>query len=184
MGAERLFFVPHRKLEKEIMRLGFDYSFLRAGFFMQNLDAVFAGFIREHRELPVPAGSGRTSFVDTRDIAEAAYRVLTAGSPPRSRAYTLTGWEAFDYHGVAALLSEELGHEIRYTNPSLREFTSRATASGWDPTYTKVVGRLFSTVRFGMAETVTKDLPILIGRPPGTLQRYIRDYRNVWTGGG
>jgi uncharacterized protein YbjT (DUF2867 family) len=195
LGAEKLFFIPHRKLEKEIQRLGFRYHFLRAGFFMQNLDTVFDRFIREQDELPVPAGRGRTSFVDARDIGEAAARLLTGtagtggnggntggkgGSGGRSGAPELTGGEAFDYRQVAEILGEELGRTIRYPAPGLREFHRRVLAAGWDPGFAKIAGRLYFTVRFGMAARITGRLEEILGRPPRSLREYIRDYRPVW----
>jgi uncharacterized protein YbjT (DUF2867 family) len=203
LGAERMFFVPHRKLEKEIQRLGFAHHFLRAGFFMQNLDTVFAEFIRDADELPVPAGRGRTSFVDSRDIGEAAAKLLLSYSPePAARqwrhaqesgraaaeapavsaasSYELTGSEALSYAEVAEVLSRELGRDIVYTQPSLRRFRKRALAAGWAPGYTRVVGRLFYTVRFGMAARVTDDLARILERAPRQLSEYARDYRGAW----
>jgi uncharacterized protein YbjT (DUF2867 family) len=203
LGAERMFFVPHRKVEKEILRLGFAHHFLRAGFFMQNLDTVFAEFIKDADELPVPAGKGRTSFVDSRDIGEAAAKLLlsysaepavreqrdaqesgraAAETPAVSAAssYELTGSEALSYAEVAAVLSGELGREIVYTQPSLRRFRKRALAAGWSPAYTRVVGRLFYTVRFGMAARITDDLTRILGRAPRQLSEYVRDYREAW----
>jgi uncharacterized protein YbjT (DUF2867 family) len=180
LGAQKLFFIPHRKLEKEILRLGFGYHFLRAGFFMQNLDTVFRDFIGRDGELPVPAGGGFTSFVDARDLGEAAARLLLDHGEASS-APELTGSEAYDYHQVARMLSEELGYPVRYTAPGLRAFRKRALADGWDPGYSKIVGRLFYTVRFGMAARVTDDLQRILGRPPRSLRVYIRDYRPAWT---
>jgi uncharacterized protein YbjT (DUF2867 family) len=179
MGAGHMPFVPHRKLEKEILRLGLGHSFLRAGFFMQNLDTVFRDFVRYDDELPVPAGNGRTSFVDTRDVGEAASRLMLDGRRP-SNAHVLTGSEALDYHQVAAILSEELGRRIVYTRPSLRAFKRRARAAGWDPGYARLVGRLFYTVRFGAAARTSEDLPRIIRRKPRTLRDYVRDYRAAW----
>jgi uncharacterized protein YbjT (DUF2867 family) len=179
LGAEKIFFIPHRKLEKEIMRLDFRYQFLRAGFFMQNLDTVFDRFIREEDELPVPAGGGRTSFVDARDLGEAA-AVLLKDDTSASHAPELTGSEALDYHRVAQMLSEELGREIVYSAPGLREFRRRATAAGWDPGYTRIVSNLFYTVRFGMAAKVTGELPRILGREPRSMREYINDYRQCW----
>ncbi len=201
LGAQKIFFIPHRKLEKEILRLGFRYHFLRAGFFMQNLDTVFDRFIREENELPVPAGGGRTSFVDARDLGEAAARLLcdadgsssgrysnneasggssTPGGSNTSGAPELTGSEALDYHQVAKMLSGELGRPIRYTAPGLHEFRRRVLSAGWDPDYAKIVGRLFYTVRFGMAARVSEELKEILGRPPRTMRQYIEDYRESW----
>jgi uncharacterized protein YbjT (DUF2867 family) len=178
MGAQRMPFIPHRKLEKEIARQELAYSFLRAGFFMQNLDTVFAEFIRDFDELPVPAGGGKTSFVDTRDLGEAAAKLLLSADD--TAAFELTGAEALDYDEVARILSRELGRSIRYTRPSLRAFKRRVREAGWDPGFTKIVGRLYYTVRFGIAAKVTDDLGRILGRAPRTMSQYVHDYRAAW----
>jgi len=193
LGAKKLFFIPHRALEKEILRLRFRYHFLRAGFFMQNLDTVFDRFISEKSELPVPAGRGRTSFVDARDIGEAAARLLIApgyeagnsaeeSSHPlrESWAPDITGRKAIDYEEVAQILSEELGRNISYRAPGLRSFRKKVLETGWEPEYAKIVGRLFFTIRFGMAAKVTDDIEKILGRPPRSLREYVRDYRAAW----
>lgn len=38
LGVDKNYFVPHRKIEKEIKNLDVDYVFLRPSFFMQNLN--------------------------------------------------------------------------------------------------------------------------------------------------
>lgn len=179
LGAQWLPFVPHRKLEKEIRRLGFVYTFMRAGFFMQNLGDVFAHFIREDAELPVPAGKSRTSFVDARDLGEAAGQLLLSEAP-HSNALELTGPESLTYHEVARVLSRELYRPVEYTEPSGKEFEVRATEAGWEPGYITVVSRLFLTVRLGMAKKVSSDLESVLGRPPRGLAEYVADKREIW----
>ena len=179
LGAQWLPFLPHRKLEKEIQRLGFDYTFIRAGFFMQNLEDVFREFIRDEDELPVPAGESRTSFVDARDLGEAAARLLLT-SGPTPTAVRLTGAQALTYHDVARVLSEALARKISYTKPTSRAFEARAAEAGWDRNYITVVSRLFITVRLGMARKVTNDLEQLLGRPARHLEEYVADRKELW----
>lgn len=69
LGAEKLSFTPHRRIEMEIVRLGIPYTFLRPSFFMQNLSTTHRDEIKTGSEIFVPAGRGKTSFVDARDIA-------------------------------------------------------------------------------------------------------------------
>jgi len=72
LGAEKNVIIPHHRIEKHIMGTDITYTLLRASFFMQNLLEVHRADIVEHDELFVPAGSGKTSFIDARDISEAA----------------------------------------------------------------------------------------------------------------
>lgn len=180
LGANMIPFIPHRTLEKEIARLGFNFAFLRAGFFMQNLDGLFRDFIRDDAEIPAPAKQSRTSFVDARDLGEAAASLLSDKSP-RCGAFPLTGTEAITYAEVARRLTSILGKRVEYTCPSTKTFRRRALEKGWDPTYVTIVARLFITVRLGLASKTTDELGDLLERVPTTLDRYIKDYCSIWT---
>ena len=68
IGVENMPDSAHRKIELAIEAGGFEWFFARPSFFMQNLNegmlqSVKAGVIA------LPAGDGRTGFIDARDIA-------------------------------------------------------------------------------------------------------------------
>ena len=115
-GAEKNPVVPHRKVETYLKDSGMTYTFLRPSFFMQNLSGIHAADIKRG-EVYVPAGRGRTSFIDARDIGAVAAKVLTEAGH-EGRAYELTGAAALTYDEVARIFSEVLGREVRYPNPS------------------------------------------------------------------
>lgn len=75
----------------------------------------------------VPAGRGRTSFVDTRDVAQIAASVLTEPGH-ETRAYELTGSEALSYDALAGTLSGVLGRAPR----TFRAFAADH-ANAWAP---------------------------------------------------
>ncbi len=179
LGAEKLSFVPHRKVEIYLQHSGIDYTFLRASFFMQNLQTAHGAEIRQRREILVPAGNGKTSFVDGNDIAAVAVRALTEDGH-RNQAYDLTGSEALDYPTVAALLSLELGYPIVYRHPSLRSFLSYQRSRGVTAGQALVMAAIYTTARFGMAARVTNDVARLLGRPPQSLQGYLAQHRQAW----
>ncbi len=64
----------HRQEEKIIEESGIPYTFLRAGAFMQNFINFFGQTIKTQNAFYLPAGEGKVSFVDVRDIAAVAYR--------------------------------------------------------------------------------------------------------------
>ncbi len=69
--AERNPLLPHRRIEKLLELSGLAWTHLRPNDWMQNFATVHRDDIRRG-ELWAPAGKGRTSFVDARDVAEAA----------------------------------------------------------------------------------------------------------------
>jgi uncharacterized protein YbjT (DUF2867 family) len=177
MGVNPL--VPHYQVEQKLKRSGLGYTLLRPSFFMQNLDTTHQAEIRDRDEIAVPVGAGRTSFIDVRDIGAAAARVLSEPGHA-GQANTLTGNEAFTYTQVAAVFSTELGRTIRYTNPSPWAFARVRRAQGDSAVLVMVMVALYLTVRLGLGAQVTPTLEGLVGRPPITLEQYVRDYAAAW----
>ena len=172
LGAQHLAFVPHRKIELYLERCGLSYTFLRASFFMQNLSTTHADEILDQRLIDVPAGTGKTSFVDVDDLAEVAALALTEPGHA-NQAYDLTGNEALDYHEVAALLTRKLGRPIVYRAPGLLGFLVRRVRSGVPVGFALVMGAIYTTARMGKAALVTSDLERLLGRSPRTLESFL-----------
>ncbi len=178
-GVENNRVVPHYKIEQLLLGSGVDYTFLRASFFMQNLSTTHRSEIRDHNEIALPVGHARTSFIDARDIAAVAARVLTEAGHTNQK-YTLTGDEALDYDQVASKLSATLHRTIRYTHPSIITFIRRQLALGQKLGYTLIMTALYTITRFGNAKTVTHDVEMLLGRPPISFDQFAEDYRSSW----
>lgn len=179
LGAQHLPFVPHRKVERYLERSGIPYTFLRASFFMQNLSTTHAREIRDQHLIDVPAGDGKTSFVDVEDLADVAALAMTEPGHT-GQAYDLTGNEALDYHEVAVLLTRELGRPIAYRAPGLVGFLARRVRSGLPFGFALVMGAIYTTARMGKAALVTSDLERLLGRSPRALEDFLVNERDKW----
>ena len=179
MGAERNRFVPHYKIEQYIIKSGIDYTFLRASFFMQNLNTTHCQDIKENNEIFLPAGKGKTSFIDVRDIAEVG-AIALAEQCHKNKAYSLTGKESVDYYQVSEVFSRVLDREIEYINPSILNFYSRLRKRGMDRAYILIMIALYTTAKLGLAKKTTKDLEILLGREPKSIEQYVSDYKDYW----
>jgi uncharacterized protein YbjT (DUF2867 family) len=176
IGADRNPIVPHARLESWLEDAGLETTFLRASFFMQNLSTTHREEIRDGR-LAVPAGTGKTSLVDARDVAAVAVRTLRTGT---TGAYDLTGPEALDYDAVCRQLSAVLDRDVEYTDPSLPRFlVSRYRLEG-DLSKVGVMAAIYTTARFGLADRVTDDVSTVLGRPPIDFRTFARDNRSVW----
>jgi len=180
-GADRNPLLPHHRIERLLERAGLACTHLRPNDFMQNLATVHQADIRDHREIWAPAGRGRTSFVDARDVAAVAARVLT--DPGHAgHAYTLTGSEALSMETVAAILSEQLGQVVTYRNPGIPGFLSHLRSTGRLDGLGLVMIGVYTASRLGLAAAVTTDLEKLLGRPPTTLRRFVADNAMAWRG--
>lgn len=179
LGVEKLAFVPHYKIEQEVVRLGLGYTFLRPSFFMQNLSTTHAAEIRDRQAIYVPAGRGKTSFIDIRDIAQVAYKCLTEAGH-LYKAYALTGQSALDYFEVAQIISKTLGRQISYVNPSILSFILCKLREGIPLNFVIVMAAIYGTAKLGKAALVTDQLAQLLGREPITLKDFASDYKSCW----
>jgi uncharacterized protein YbjT (DUF2867 family) len=180
LGAENNRIVPHYKIEKLLLTSGMAWTFLRASFFMQNLDTTQRQDIKENNDLFVPAGRGKTSFIDGRDIGAVAALALTQDDHA-NKAYDLTGSEALDYYQVAEIFTEVLGRPIHYSKPSVVRFFWRWWRSRKRPlVFTLVMTILYMTVALGWGDKLSPELGQLLGRPPLTMRQYVEDYKLVW----
>ncbi|EMA36914.1 SDR family oxidoreductase [Halococcus hamelinensis] len=175
IGAEKNVFIPHHWIENRIVATDMEYTLLRASFFMQNLLEVHCRDIVEHGEIFVPAGDGKTSFVDARDIGEAAAIVLTE-SGHVNRAYDLTGPEVVDYAEVATIFSDVLDRFISYPNPSLLAFGRRMRRRGKPLGFIALMCGIYTTARLGLAARVTDDSRKLLGRRPRRMRTFVEDH--------
>lgn len=175
LGAEKNVLIPHHWIEKRILATDMEYTLLRASFFMQNLLEVHRQDIVEHDEIFVPAGSGKTSFVDARDIGEVAAIALTE-SGHSNQAYDLTGPEALDYQEVATIFSDVLGRSITYPQPSLLAFATRMHRRGVPLGFVALTCGIYTTVRLGLAARVTEDSRRLLSRCPRGVRAFIEDH--------
>ena len=179
IGIENMKFVPHYKVEKFLINSPMSWTFLRSNFFMQNLNTTHRLEIRNHNEILVPAGRARVSAIDVRDIAAVAATTLTQPGH-ENKAYNLTGSEALDYWQMSKILSEVLGREITYRNPSGIRFLLNHLMRGTPPLFALVMLGLYTSTRNGMAAPVTDEVTRIIGRMPLSFRQYVQDYSDAW----
>lgn len=172
--------MPHWRVEQDLRASSLGWTFLRPAFFSQNLGAAYRADIRDRDRLRLASGRGRTSFIDARDIAAVAAKVLAGPVAHRAQAYTLTGPEALDYHRVAAMLSDALGRAITYEPVGLLAYRRDLVAAGLPSAFVNVQLLINVVARLGLAARVDDTLPRLLGRPPLTLRQYIEDHRDLW----
>lgn len=178
LGAERIRIVPHRRVEEALEASGMDWVFLRASYFMQNLSSVHRDDIRVRREIFLPAGQGRTSFVDVRDVAAVGAKALLEGH--RHCAYNLTGSAALTYAEAADIFSVTLGKRVRYVDAPPIRFVRVVHQRGTPWTFALFMLAEYTVAKLGLAGEVTTAVPELLGRPPISLRRFAEDFHEVW----
>jgi uncharacterized protein YbjT (DUF2867 family) len=168
----------HRQVEKMMEDTGIPFTFLRPNFFMQNFVNFFSQSIKEQGAFYLPAGDGRVSFVDVRDIASVAAQVLTNNNDGRhnGKAYNITGPEAISYGDVARILSEQLGKKISYVDISEDAARKGMKESGWDDWTINYMMELFNIIRMGYLSQVSSVIEDVTGKRAIPFNQFAKDY--------
>lgn len=173
-GADRMKWVPHRKVELHLEASRRAFTVLRPGFFAQNLEDAYRRDIVDDGRLYVPAGKGRVAFLDVRDAAEIAARIFEAPGEYRGAALTLTGPEALTFDAVARLLSATLARPIRYEAASILGYAWHLRARRGLPLMQAIVQIVLHVgLRRGDAAQVEPTVERILGRPPRSMCEYI-----------
>lgn len=165
--------IPYRQVELALERSGTPFVIVRPNWFADNFHTFWKPGI-DHGVIAVPAGDGKTSFIDTRDIAESAAAALTTDRFD-GRAFNLTGPEALSYGEAAAVLSRVTGKAIAYTPVDDDGFVGILTDAGVPEPYARFLATLFHPVREGWTARVTGDVETLTGHAPRSLATYAQD---------
>jgi uncharacterized protein YbjT (DUF2867 family) len=179
MGSDADPALPARKLELQLEGSGLAYNILRPNWFMQNFHTFWMGGIMARDQIELPVGRAKGSFIDTRDVAAVAADLLRRADLD-NRDFDLTGAEALDHDQVAALLSEESGRTIRYTEIAPEVMRQGLLDAKLPPPYVEFLLLILGYFKQGYAERVTDSVAAILGRAPRTFAQYVKDHRAAW----
>ncbi len=179
MGANADENAPLRKAERHLERSGLPFNIIRPNWFMQNFNTFWLHGIQAQGKILLPVGSAKGSFIDARDIAAVAARLLT-GDDFANRDFDLTGPGALDHGQVAAILSRETGRTITFQDITPEAMRQGLLGAGVPPAYAEFLVLILGYFKAGYAERTTDAVQQITGRAPGGLERYAHDYRAAW----
>ncbi len=165
----------HWQTEHQIEQTGVPFTFLRPGFFMQNLLDTAAPMVARTGVLAAPMGSALIAMVDARDIAASAAAVLT-GDDHYQRVYDITGPRAFSYDQLAAVLTDVTGRPVRFidTPPAMTELALRR--QGRPDWYVHHLIEMAQMFRAGAGAAVSTSVMTLTGRPPRSIEEFAGEH--------
>ena len=169
----------HRQEEKIIEESGIPYTFLRPVGFMQNFINFFGQTIKNQNAFYLPAGDGKVSFVDVRDIAAVAVKTLVANDDNNQhigKAYGITGDELLTYKQAAEILSKEVGKKINYVNISDEEARKAMKGIGMENWLIDGMMELYNIIRDGHAAQITNTVEQIVGKKPVSFSQFAKEY--------
>lgn len=157
----------HAATEVALRDSGVPFTSLRNGFYAQTAAFLLRNVV-ETGELRVPR-DGPIDYTTVPDLAEGAAAAL-ADPDLDDAILTLTGPEAVDATGLAAIASELTGREVRRLLVTDDEYRAGLVAHGVPEPQADMFLSLFVAARQGAFTPVDPTLARLIGRPPTPLR--------------
>ena len=179
MGANADENAPLRKAERRLEASGLAWNVIRTNWFMQNFNTFWLHGIQTAGQIFLPVGAAKGSFIDARDIAAVAARLLTSDTFA-NRDFDLTGPRALDHTEVAAILTQATGKAIGYTEITPDAMRQGLLGAGLPPAYAEFLLVILGYFKAGYAERTTEAVLQISGRAPRTIEQYAKDYRASW----
>ena len=176
----------HRQEEKIIVESGIEYTFLRSSAFMQNFVNYYGYTIKTQNAFYLPAGEGKVSFVDVRDLGEVAAKLLVTynnhgkRSQHENNAYVVTGPEALSYSQVAQIISKEIRRMISYIDTPEENARKAMKSMGMEDWLIDSILEEFYNTKVGNRSKTTNTVEQIIGRKPNSFARFVRDYADAF----
>jgi NAD(P)H dehydrogenase (quinone) len=140
-----------------------------------------AASIARDGTIRLPFGSGRTSPVAVRDVAEVIAAVLESPIPHIGKIYELTGPRSQDMAGMAAEYSTALGRPVTYVDVPFDDWRDRELRSRGLPDHVfdhfVTMARLHAENRY---DRMTHDVEAITGRPALTVRSYVESRADLF----
>ncbi|MBY8039820.1 SDR family oxidoreductase [Vibrio fluvialis] len=166
--------IPYRQVEIALENSGVPYVILRPNWFADNFHTYWKAGI-DQGVIGVPAGKGKSSFIDVRDIASSAAAALTTNRFD-NQAFNLTGPEALSYAQAAQKISAALGKPVAYQAMDEGAFCDLLKSVGVPTDYAEFLTSIFYPVREGWTAGVSDAVATLTDKAPRSLDEYIADH--------
>ena len=170
----------HHAIEEHLAASGVPATVLRPNFFMQNYLGS-AGSIAGEGKLYGNAGTGATSLIDDRDIADVAVAALTQDGHIGAT-YTLTGAEALTQDQVTEQIGAATGKPVAYVNLTDDQMRGALLGMGIPEWLADDYVALGVVQQNGWAAGTTNDVETVLGRAPRTFASFARDHAAVFAG--
>lgn len=170
---------PFRRVEVELEKSGLAYNIVRPNWFMQNFNTFWLQGIRDEGAIRLPVGKGKASFIDARDIAAVASKLLVDDTLA-NRDFDITGPLALDHDEVAAIIGKALGRRVAFQDIEPDLLRKGFLAGGVPADYAEFLLVILDYLKQGYAERTTDSVREVLGREPIGFAKYVRDYAGAW----
>lgn len=174
MGADQDPNNPLYQVEQALQSSGIAFTILRPNFYAQNY-LTYDGESTRQGVIFLPAGDGKASYIDVRDIAEAVAHAF-ADPAHRGQAYTLTGPEGLDQNEIARIMAESSGRDFQYLNPSEDAYVQALREHQVPDSAIHELTTVYALIRQGLVGGVSPDFERLTGKTPTSFRAFAQEF--------
>jgi uncharacterized protein YbjT (DUF2867 family) len=169
----------HKHEEKIIEESGIPHTFLCPTGFMQNFVTFYGYTIKMQNAFYNLAGDGKAGFIDVRDIASVATKILLSEGPSlrqyENQSFNLTGPEALSFGQIADIISNVVGRKISYINITETESRENMEKLGMERWLVDAIIEINGIIKAGKASEITPVVENITGRKPYTFEQFVKD---------
>lgn len=140
--------------------------------------------IREHQQIRLPFGEGKTSPIASEDVARVMATILEAPAGHIGKIYELTGPRSQDMNGVAEEFSRALGRPITYVNVPWEPWRKQLEASGMLNEHALAhLATMALLKQQNRYDRLTSDVEKITGTPPLSVYDFVLRHAKTYTAG-
>ena len=163
---------PLKPAEEAVRSSGVAWTILRPAWFAQNFSEGFWRPSILDGHLALPAGDGRTPFLDAEDLAEVAASALTEDRHD-GQVYVLTGPRAIGFAEAVDLVARASGRAVRYSDVDPEVHLDRQVAAGVPGHVARILAGVFAAIRNGRDDTPADGVERALGRPAAPFEAFV-----------
>ena len=168
----------HHASEQKLRASGLAWTMLRPGNFMTNT-LGWASTIKADDNIYQPTGTGTWAAIDPADISAVAVRALTT-TGHEGKEYTLTGSEALDGAGYAAILTRVLDKTVTFVDVPPAAAKQAMLGSGMLADYVDALLDMLAAMKTGYTGAVTETVQQVLDRPATTHESWARRHADAF----
>lgn len=171
-GVEKSSIIPHHKIEKLIVEEGFQYVFLRPGYFMQNITTTLFDDIKSKRTIVLPSGNAVFNWIDIKNIGEVAAEAIGNFNSYQNTAFDITGNENLSFPEVVKIANHVISKPLFYKSKNPLRYFFYELKKGTPAAFVMVKLMLHFLPRFQSPPPISATVKILTGKEPTTLNEF------------
>jgi len=155
------------------------FTILRPNTFMQNFTTSCAAMVKSGA-IAMPEEDYPVSYIDVRDIASCAARLLIDSAGHENNFYALTGPDGLTLTQVAGKIAAASGIDVTYTPVAEEQYVEGLTKAGVPEWNRNMLVSLTRVVKLGMIGNVTRAVEYLTGTPARTFDDFAAENAGAW----